>query len=99
MHRINQYKINYLKYYYMKSKINAFMDLVKERNGHEPEFLQAVQEVADATIPYIVKHDIYHGKNLLLRMVEPERAMTFRVPWVDDDGEIQVNRGYRIQMN
>jgi glutamate dehydrogenase (NADP+) len=75
------------------------MDLVKERNGHEPEFLQAVQEVAETTIPYIVKHDIYHGKNLLLRMVEPERAITFRVPWVDDDGEIQVNRGYRIQMN
>ena len=75
------------------------MDLVKERNGQEPEFLQAVQEVAETTIPYIVKHDIYHGKNLLLRMVEPERAITFRVPWVDDDGEIQVNRGYRIQMN
>ncbi len=83
----------------MKSKINAFMDLVKERNGQEPEFLQAVQEVAETTIPYIVKHDIYHGKNLLLRMVEPERAITFRVPWVDDEGEIQVNRGYRIQMN
>ena len=75
------------------------MDLVKERNGQEPEFLQAVQEVAETTIPYIVKHDIYHGKNLLLRMVEPERAITFRVPWVDDNGEIQVNRGYRIQMN
>ena len=75
------------------------MDLVKERNGQEPEFLQAVQEVAETTIPYIIQHDIYHGKNLLLRMVEPERAITFRVPWVDDDGEIQVNRGYRIQMN
>ncbi len=83
----------------MKSKINAFMDLVKERNGQEPEFLQAVQEVAETVIPYIVKHDIYHGKNLLLRMVEPERALTFRVSWVDDSGEIQVNRGYRIQMN
>ena len=83
----------------MKSKINAFLDLVKERNGQEPEFLQAVQEVAEAVIPYIVQHDIYHGKNLLLRMVEPERAITFRVPWVDDSGEIQVNRGYRIEMN
>ncbi len=99
LHRINHCKINYLKYYHMKSNINAFMDLVKERNSHEPEFLQAVQEVAEATIPYIIKHDIYYGKNLLLRMVEPERALTFRVPWVDDDGEIQVNRGYRIQMN
>ncbi|MCA0152247.1 NADP-specific glutamate dehydrogenase [Winogradskyella vincentii] len=83
----------------MKNKIDAFMDLVKERNGHEPEFLQAVQEVAETVIPYIVKHDIYHGKNILLRMVEPERLISFRVSWVDDSGEIQVNRGYRIQMN
>lgn len=83
----------------MKDKIEAFLDLVKERNGHEPEFLQAVQEVAETVIPYIVKHDIYHGKNILLRMVEPERLISFRVSWVDDAGEIQVNRGYRIQMN
>ena len=83
----------------MKSKIEGFLDLVKERNGHEPEFLQAVEEVAETVIPYIVQHDIYHGKNILLRMVEPERVITFRVCWVDDSGEIQVNRGYRIQMN
>ena len=83
----------------MELKINAFMDMVKERNNHEPEFLQAVQEVAETVIPYIVQHDIYHGKNILLRMVEPERLISFRVNWVDDDGEIQVNRGYRIQMN
>ncbi len=83
----------------MDSKIKAFMDMVRERNGHEPEFLQAVQEVAETVIPYIVKHDIYHGKNILLRMVEPERLLSFRVSWVDDKGEIQVNRGYRIQMN
>jgi glutamate dehydrogenase (NADP+) len=83
----------------MKEIIDGFLDLVKERNGHEPEFLQAVEEVAETVIPYIVKQDIYHGKNLLLRMVEPERAITFRVAWVDDSGEIQVNRGYRIQMN
>ena len=83
----------------MKDKIEAFLDLVKERNGHEPEFLQAVQEVAETVIPYIVKHDIYHGKNILLRMVEPERLISFRISWVDDSGEIQVNRGYRIQMN
>ena len=75
------------------------MDEVKTRNGHEPEFIQAVQEVAETVIPYIVKHDIYHGKNILLRMVEPERLISFRVAWVDDDGEIHVNRGYRIQMN
>ncbi|WP_299619599.1 NADP-specific glutamate dehydrogenase [uncultured Tenacibaculum sp.] len=83
----------------MESKIKAFMDLVRQRNGHEPEFLQAVQEVAETVIPYIVKHDIYHGKNILLRMVEPERLISFRVNWVDDNGEIQVNRGYRVQMN
>lgn len=83
----------------MEAKINAFMDMVKERNNHEPEFLQAVQEVAETVIPYIAEHDIYNGKNILLRMVEPERLISFRVSWVDDQGEIQVNRGYRIQMN
>jgi glutamate dehydrogenase (NADP+) len=83
----------------MKDKIEAFLELVNERNGHEPEFLQAVKEVAETVIPYIAKHDIYNGKNILLRMVEPERLISFRVCWVDDAGEIQVNRGYRIQMN
>ncbi|GGG37550.1 glutamate dehydrogenase [Croceivirga lutea] len=83
----------------MEAKIKAFMDEVKSRNGHEPEFIQAVQEVAETVIPYIVTKDIYHGKNILLRMVEPERLISFRVAWVDDDGEIHVNRGYRIQMN
>ena len=80
-------------------KINDFMDMVKSRNNHEPEFLQAVQEVAETVIPYIANHEIYHGKNILLRMVEPERLISFRVSWVDDSGEVQVNRGYRIQMN
>jgi len=75
------------------------MEEVKTRNGHEPEFIQAVQEVAETVIPYIAKHDIYNGKNILLRMVEPERLISFRVAWVDDSGEIHVNRGYRIQMN
>ncbi|RLD26185.1 MAG: NADP-specific glutamate dehydrogenase [Bacteroidetes bacterium] len=83
----------------MKNKIDAFLDLVKERNGNEPEFLQAVEEVAETVIPYIVSQKIYSGKNILLRMVEPERVLMFRVPWVDDSGEIVVNRGYRIQMN
>ena len=83
----------------MKQSIEEFLELVKERNGHEPEFLQAVEEVAETVIPYIVKHDIYYGKNILLRMVEPERLISFRISWVDDDGEIQVNRGYRVQMN
>ena len=83
----------------MNTNIEAFMDEVRTRNGHEPEFIQAVQEVADTVIPYIVQHEIYYGKNILLRMVEPERLISFRVSWVDDDGEIHVNRGYRVQMN
>ena len=83
----------------MEAKIQAFMDEVIARNGHEPEFIQAVQEVAETVIPYIAEHKIYNGKNILLRMVEPERLVSFRVAWVDDDGEIHVNRGYRIQMN
>jgi glutamate dehydrogenase (NADP+) len=83
----------------MKQKIEAFLDLVRQRNGQELEFMQAVEEVAETVIPYIIKNDIYRGNNILLRMCEPERVISFRVCWVDDNGEIQVNRGYRIQMN
>ena len=83
----------------MEAKIKEFMDEVIDRNGHQPEFIQAVQEVAETVIPYIVNNEIYSGKNILLRMVEPERFISFRVAWVDDKGEILVNRGYRIQMN
>ena len=83
----------------MEEIIKNFMDEVRARNSHEPEFLQAVQEVAETVLPYITQHDIYYGKNILLRMVEPERLISFRVAWVDDKGEIHVNRGYRIQMN
>ena len=70
----------------MQDKINGFLDLVRERNGNEPEFMQAVEEVAETVIHYIVNKDIYHGKNILLRMVEPERVISFRVCWVDDQG-------------
>ncbi len=83
----------------MQKKIDGFMDEVRIRNGHEPEFIQAVQEVAETVIPYIARKKIYSGKNILLRMVEPERLISFRVSWIDDNGEIHVNRGYRIQMN
>ena len=83
----------------MENKINSFMKLVEAKNQNEPEFLQAVREVAETVIPYIVQQDIYHGKNILLRMAEPERVLMFRVPWIDDKGEIQVNRGFRIEMN
>ena len=83
----------------MESKINAFMDYVKERNAYEPEFLQAVHEVAETVIPFIENNPKYQGKKLLERMVEPERTIMFRVPWVDDNGETQVNRGYRVEFN
>ena len=83
----------------MKRKIDAFLKIVRKRDGHEPEFMQAVEEVAETVIPYILENNIYHGKNILMRMCEPERAVTFRVSWMDDNGEIWVNRGYRIQMN
>lgn len=83
----------------MESKIQAFMDYVKERNTYEPEFLQAVHEVAETVIPFIENNPKYQGKKLLERMVEPERTIMFRVPWVDDSGETQVNRGYRVEFN
>ncbi|WP_139957157.1 NADP-specific glutamate dehydrogenase [Flavicella sediminum] len=83
----------------MKKIIQDFMNQVKSRNPHEPEFLQAVQEVADTVIPYIKSQSIYRGQHILMRMVEPERVIMFRVSWVDDKGIIHVNRGYRIQMN
>ncbi len=83
----------------MKNKIEAFLDLVKTTNGHEPEFLQAVHEVAETVIPFIEDNPKYKGKMLLERMVEPERTIIFRVPWVDDKGNTQVNRGFRVEFN
>ena len=83
----------------MKKIIENFISEIDKKNSHEPEFMQAVQEIAENVLPYIVSKDIYHGKNILMRMVEPERVLMFRVNWVDDNGEIQVNRGYRVQMN
>ncbi|WP_281231575.1 NADP-specific glutamate dehydrogenase [Flavobacterium gelatinilyticum] len=83
----------------MEQKINEFMALVESKNPNEPEFLQAVREFAETVIPFIAERKKYDGKNLLLRIAEPERSVIFRVPWVDDKGEIVVNRGFRIQMN
>ena len=81
------------------AQINEFMDKVKIQNGHETEFLQAVEEVAEAVIPFMNENPKYLGINLLERMVEPERTLMFRVPWLDDAGKIQVNRGFRIEFN
>ncbi|MGV9012378.1 MAG: NADP-specific glutamate dehydrogenase [Flavobacteriales bacterium] len=79
--------------------VEEFMAYVKVRNANEPEFLQAVHEVAEMVIPFIGTNPKYKGKMLLERMVEPERTISFRIPWVDDKGNIQVNRGYRVQFN
>lgn len=83
----------------MDKIIKQFLSQVSAKNQNEPEFMQAVTEVAETVIPYIVSKDIYYGQNILLRMVEPERVVSFRVAWIDDNEEIQVNRGYRIEMN
>jgi glutamate dehydrogenase (NADP+) len=82
-----------------QAEIDAFMDRVKAKNGHEPEFLQAVHEVAEAVIPFIEEHPKYKQHSILDRIVEPERTIIFRVPWLDDKGNIQVNRGYRVEFN
>ncbi|MBZ9652702.1 NADP-specific glutamate dehydrogenase [Psychroflexus montanilacus] len=83
----------------MNKQLKGFLDTVSDRNPNEPEFLQAVHEVAEAIIPFMDENPKYKNHKLLERMVEPERVVTFRVTWVDDNGEIQVNRGFRIQMN
>jgi glutamate dehydrogenase (NADP+) len=83
----------------LKSQIDSFMDMVKARNGNEPEFLQAVHEVAETVIPFIEKNKKYKIAKILERIVEPERTIMFRVPWTDDKGEVYVNRGYRIEFN
>jgi glutamate dehydrogenase (NADP+) len=80
-------------------EIQDFMAKVTARNPHEPEFLQAVQEVAETVIPFMAENPKYKEGNLLERMCEPERVVMFRVPWIDSKGNYQVNRGYRVQMN
>lgn len=83
----------------MTKKIQEFLATVSQRNNNEPEFLQAVHEVAETVIPFIEQNKKYQNKKLLERMVEPERIIMFRVPWIDDSGEIQLSRGFRVQMN
>ena len=82
---------------------NAYLkrvfEQVQKRDGNEPEFLQAVEEVLESLEPVIEKHPEYEEAGLIERLVEPERIVSFRVPWVDDNGKTQVNRGYRVQFN
>ena len=83
----------------MGQKIHDFMGEVAAKNAGETEFLQAVEEVAEAVIPFMEENPKYNNKMLLERMVEPERVLIFRVPWLDDKGKTQVNRGYRVEFN
>jgi glutamate dehydrogenase (NADP+) len=83
----------------MSQSVTVFLGEVAKRNANEPEFMQAVREVAETVIPFIEANPKYQGKMLLERMVEPERVIMFRIAWIDDKGTTQVNRGYRIQMN
>jgi len=83
----------------VQADIDAFMEKVKVRNGNEPEFLQAVHEVAETVIPFIKDHPKYDAAKILERMTEPERTIIFRVPWIDDNGDVQMNRGYRVEFN
>jgi len=82
-----------------QAHIDAFMDRVRASNANEPEFLQAVQEVAETVIPFIESHPKYKEHRILERIVEPERTIIFRVPWTDDAGNVHVNRGYRVEYN
>ncbi|MDG1136993.1 MAG: Glu/Leu/Phe/Val dehydrogenase dimerization domain-containing protein, partial [Phycisphaerales bacterium] len=75
------------------------MEKATTRNPHEPEFLQAVHEVVSSLEGVMEKRPQYVSGNILQRIVEPERVLQFRVPWVDDAGEVHVNRGYRIEFN
>ncbi len=83
----------------MSKAVETFMEKVKARDPHQPEFHQAVHEVVSSLMPYIEKNPKYQKERILERVVEPERVILFRVPWVDDKGDLQVNRGFRVQMN
>ena len=82
-----------------KEYIQSVFETVKARNGHEVEFLQAVEEFFNTLEPVFEKHPEYIEENILARITEPERVISFRVPWIDRDGKVQVNRGYRVQFN
>jgi len=82
-----------------KNSAEKFMQLVEKRNPAQAEFYQAVEEVMRSVIPFVEEHPEYQKANILERMIEAERILIFRVPWVDDKGNYRVNRGYRVQMN
>ena len=83
----------------MSNYVQKVLDDVKAKNANEPEFIQAVEEVLSTLAPVLEANPQYEKAAILERMVEPERVVMFRVPWVDDNGVVQVNRGYRVQFN
>jgi glutamate dehydrogenase (NADP+) len=83
----------------MSEYINKIIAHVKAKNPNEPEFHQAVEEVCESLEPVLERHPEYKAAKILERMVEPERVVMFRVPWMDDQNDIHINRGFRIQMN
>ncbi len=83
----------------MKMEIESFIERIKSKNPSEPEFHQAVHEVAESIIPFINENPKYRHAKILERMAEPERIVVFRVPWLNDKGEVEINRGYRVEMN
>jgi len=83
----------------MSDAVQAFMEGIKAKNRAEPEFHQAVEEVATSLLPFIEENPKYKKAKILERICEPERVIMFRVPWLDDKGEVQVNRGFRVEMN
>ncbi|HLN55563.1 MAG TPA: Glu/Leu/Phe/Val dehydrogenase dimerization domain-containing protein, partial [Bacteroidales bacterium] len=83
----------------MDPRVQNFMAMIRAKNPGENEFHQAVQEVSESLIPFIEENPKYKHAKILERMAEPERTIIFRVPWLDDKGEIQINRGFRIEMN
>ncbi|MBI5542425.1 MAG: NADP-specific glutamate dehydrogenase, partial [Deltaproteobacteria bacterium] len=83
----------------MSKAVDAFMADLIAKNPSEPQFHQAVREVIESVMPVVESNPAYKQAKILERMTEPERVLMFRVPWVDDKGVVQVNRGYRVQFN
>ena len=83
----------------MDPRVEQFMVKIKAKNPAEPEFHQAVHEVAESLIPYIEENPRYKHNKVLERITEPERVILFRVPWINDKGEVEINKGFRIEMN
>ena len=83
----------------MSNYIESVLEITKKKNPAEKEFIQAVSEVLETLKPVVERHAEYEKTSLLERLVEPERIISFRVPWIDDNGKVQVNRGFRVQFN